>query len=153
MPKQSAGILLYKQTDNRLLVFLVHPGGPFYIKKDNGSWSVPKGEFLDDEDALLAAQREFEEETGQRIAGDFIKLTPIIQKSGKKVYVWAVKGDIDHETIVSNNFEMEWPPRSGKSKSFPEVDRAAWFETDTAKAKILAAQVGLIEELEQILKK
>ena len=147
MPKQSAGILLYRKNESGIQVFLVHPGGPFYAKKDEGSWSVPKGEYFDDEDALTAARREFEEETGQRVNGDFISLTPVTQKSGKKVYAWAVEGDIDHEAIVSNTFEIEWPPKSGKLKTFPEVDRAAWFDTGIARLKIIAAQAGLIEEL------
>jgi len=151
MPKQSAGILLYRKADNQLQVFLVHPGGPFFKNKDDGAWSIPKGEFLDDEDALAAAKREFEEETGQVIAGDFKKLSPIKIKSGKIIHAWAVEGDIDHEIIVSNLFEMEWPPRSGKMASFAEVDRAAWFGLQTAKAKINQGQVKLIEELEGII--
>jgi len=129
-----------------LQVFLVHPGGPFFKNKDAGAWSIPKGEFLDDEDPLAAAKREFKEETGQSVDGKFIELTPAYLKSGKKVYAWAVEGDIDHEVIESNLFEMEWP-RSGKRQSFPEVDRAAWFSIDEAKEKINAAQVGLIESL------
>jgi predicted NUDIX family NTP pyrophosphohydrolase len=147
MPKQSAGILLYRNINNQLQVFLVHPGGPFFKNKDAGAWSIPKGEFNDDEDALLAAKREFSEETGQAIEGNFIKLSPIKLKSGKTVHAWAVEGDIDQDTIVSNPFEMEWPPRSGKTVSFPEVDRAAWFGVDEACVKVNAAQVGLIEEL------
>ncbi|MDB4902297.1 MAG: hypothetical protein JWQ63_1578 [Mucilaginibacter sp.] len=147
MVKQSAGILLYRKNDNELEVFLVHPGGPFFKNKDLGAWSIPKGEFLDDEDALGAAKREFLEETGQSIEGDFIPLNPVILKSGKKVYAWAVEGDIAHETIVSNLFEMEWPPKSGKKQSFPEIDKAAWFDVETAKLKINSGQVGLIEGL------
>ena len=147
MVKQSAGILLYRKNDNELQVFLVHPGGPFFKNKDMGAWSIPKGEFLGDEDALVAAKREFLEETGQSIEGNFIPLNPVILKSGKKVYAWAVEGDIAHETIVSNLFEMEWPPKSGKKQSFPEIDRAGWFDIETAKLKINGAQVGLIEGL------
>lgn len=147
MGKQSAGILLYRTTEGKLQVFLVHPGGPFFKNKDDGSWSVPKGEFQDDEDPLEAAKREFEEETGQTITGEFIKLNPIIQKGGKKVQVWAVAGDINHLTIKSNLFEMEWPPRSGKQQSFPEVDRAAWFDIEIAKVKVNPAQAELINEL------
>ncbi len=120
MAKQSAGILLYRFEDNQLQLFLIHPGGPFFSKKDNGSWSVPKGEFNNDEDALDAAKREFLEETGQPIEGKFLELEPVIQKAGKKVYAWAVEGDIDHKNIVSNLFEMEWPPRSGKKQTFPQ---------------------------------
>ena len=151
MPKQSAGILLYRNINSQLEVFLVHPGGPFFKNKDAGAWSIPKGEFDDDEDALLAAKREFFEETGQSVDGDFIKLSPIKLKSGKTVYAWAVEGDIDHSTIVSNAFEMEWPPRSGKTASFPEVDRAAWLDVAEAFLKVNAAQVGLIEELVELL--
>jgi predicted NUDIX family NTP pyrophosphohydrolase len=147
MAKQSAGILLYRKTDNQLQVFLVHPGGPFFKNKDDGAWSIPKGEFLDEEDALTAAKREFLEETGQSVDGNFIPLKPVTLKSGKKVFAWALEGDINHETIVSNLFEIEWPPKSGKKQFFPEVDRAAWFDIETAKLKINGAQVGLIEEL------
>ncbi len=150
MPKQSAGILLYRNINNKLEVFLIHPGGPFFKNKDEGIWSIPKGEFLDDEDALVAAKREFLEETGQVIDGNFTQLSPVKQKSGKIVFAWAVEGNIDHEIIVSNLFEMEWPPGSGKKASFAEVDRAAWFGVDEAKIKINSAQVGLIEELESI---
>ena len=148
MPKQSAGILLYRMTNNLLQVFLVHPGGPFFRKKDEGAWSIPKGEYLDNEEALAAAQREFEEETGQPVSGNFIKLTPVKQKSGKVVHAWAVEGDIDHTNIISNLFEIEWPPKSGKKASFPEIDRAGWFDIETAKVKINPGQIGLITELE-----
>ena len=147
MAKQSAGILLYRFINKQLEVFLVHPGGPFFRNKDDGIWSIPKGEFLDDEDALAAAKREFLEETGQSIHGKFIPLEPVIQKGGKKVFAWAVEGNIDHETITSNTFEIEWPPRSGKKQSFPEIDKAAWFDIETAKVKINMAQIGLIEDL------
>lgn len=147
MAKQSAGILLYRNIDSALQVFLVHPGGPFFKNKDDSSWSIPKGEFTDDENPLDAAKREFLEETGQIINGNFIELTPIHQKGGKIVYAWAVEGDIDHEHIVSNVFEIEWPPKSGKKQTFPEIDRAAWFDIETAKVKINSAQVDLIKEL------
>jgi predicted NUDIX family NTP pyrophosphohydrolase len=153
MPKQSAGILLYRKIDNQLEVFLVHPGGPFFKNKDEGAWSIPKGEFLDDEDPLMAAKREFLEETGKSIDGDFIKLKPVKLKSGKTVHTWAVEGDIDHEVIVSNLFEMEWPPRSGKMASFTEVDRAAWFNSTVAKVKVNPAQIALINELESVILK
>ena len=152
MPKQSAGILLYRNINNQLQVFLVHPGGPFFKNKDAGAWSIPKGEFNDDENPLLAAKREFLEETGQPIDGEFIKLSPVKLKSGKTVHAWAVEGDIDHNTIVSNVFEIEWPPRSGKTASFPEVDRAGWFGIDDACVNVNAAQVKLIEELSALLK-
>jgi len=147
MPKQSAGILLYRKSKSELQVFLVHPGGPFFKNKDSGAWSIPKGEFLDDEDALTAAKREFEEETGQAIDGSFVKLEPVRLKSGKIVHAWAVEGDIDHETIYSNSFEMEWPPKSGKNQSFPEIDRAGWFGEDEARMKINSAQSKLIDSL------
>jgi predicted NUDIX family NTP pyrophosphohydrolase len=152
MGKQSAGILLYRKNNDQLQVFLVHPGGPFFKNKDLGAWSIPKGEFLPDEDALAAAKREFMEETGQLAEGEFIPLEPVYLKSGKKVYAWAIEGDINHEVIVSNLFEMEWPPRSGKMQSFPEIDRAAWFTVDEAKEKINVGQVGLIESLRSCLK-
>ena len=145
--KQSAGILLYRNTNNILEVFLVQPGGPFFKNKDEGSWSIPKGEFLDDEEALTAAKREFEEETGQTIDGNFISLCSIKQKNGKTVYAWAVEGDINHETILSNTCEIEWPPRTGKKLAIPEIDRAAWFEGDEAKRKINPAQAELIDRL------
>jgi predicted NUDIX family NTP pyrophosphohydrolase len=151
MLKQSAGILLYKLTSGSLQVFLVHPGGPFFRKKDDGVWSIPKGEFMDGEEPLAAAKREFEEETGQTINGNFLKLQPVKQKSGKVVHAWAVQGDIDHETITSNLFEIEWPPKSGKRASFPEIDRAGWFSIDDARVKIIPGQVGLIEELEGLV--
>src|ERR1700733_10588544 len=139
MAKQSAGILLYRKTGSSLQVFLVHPGGPFFKNKDAGAWSIPKGEFLDDEDALVAAKREFFEETGQAISnGKFIPLKPVQLKSGKIVHAWAIEGDIDHETITSNLFEMEWPPKSGRMQSFPEIDRAGWFDVDEARIKINA---------------
>src|SRR5579872_5206820 len=147
MAKQSAGILLYRKNTDQLQVFLAHTGGPFFKNKDPGAWSIPKGEFLSDEDPLMAAKREFLEETGQPVEGNFIALNPVYLKSGKKIYAWAVEGDIDHEIIQSNLFEIEWPPRSGKMQSFPEIDRAGWFTIDEAKEKINAGQIGLIENL------
>jgi predicted NUDIX family NTP pyrophosphohydrolase len=146
MPKQSAGILLFRKINDDVQIFLVHPGGPFFKNKDAGTWSIPKGEFLDDEDPLMAAKREFLEETGTSVDGDSVKLTPVTLKSGKIVHAWAVEGDIDHETIFSNLFEMEWPPKSGKKQSFPEIDRAGWFGVDEAKVKINTGQLGLIED-------
>ncbi|RKR80881.1 putative NUDIX family NTP pyrophosphohydrolase [Mucilaginibacter gracilis] len=150
MPKQSAGILLYR-TKDLLEVFLVHPGGPFFKNKDDGSWSIPKGEFLDDEDALTAAKREFEEETGLAIDGSFIKLEPEKLKSGKIIYAWALKGDIDAQGIVSNTFEIEWPPRSGKMMAFPEVERAGWFNVTEASNKLNASQFALVGQLQTLL--
>lgn len=145
--KQSAGILLYRSVNEKIEFFLVHPGGPFFRKKDDGNWTIPKGEFADDEAPLDAAKREFAEETGQTVDGRFIELKPVKLKSGKVVHAWAVEGDIDHKSIQSNLFETEWPPRSGKKQTFPEVDRAAWFDTETARIKIHPAQAALIDEL------
>ncbi|WEA01329.1 NUDIX domain-containing protein [Mucilaginibacter sp. SJ] len=150
MPKQSAGILLYRKAAPGLQVFLVHPGGPFFKNKDEGSWSVPKGEYLPDEDPLMAAKREFQEETGHEITGNFIALSPVKQKGGKMVSAWAVEGDINPENIKSNTFEIEWPPRSGKKQTFNEIDRAEWFDMATAKIKINPAQAALIDELAAI---
>jgi predicted NUDIX family NTP pyrophosphohydrolase len=147
MSNQSAGILLYRKISDELQVFLVHPGGPFFKNKDAGAWSIPKGEFLSDEEPLSAAKREFQEETGQKVNGNFIELKPVRLKSGKTVHAWAVEGDINHETITSNLFEIEWPPKSGKKQSFPEIDKAGWFTLDEAKIKLNPAQGGFIDEL------
>lgn len=147
MAKQSAGILLYRIKNNSLQVFLVHPGGPFWKNKDAGAWSVPKGEFWDDEEALIAARREFQEETGRAIDGHFIPLNSVKQKSGKIIHAWAVEGDIDETSIISNTFPLEWPPRSGKMITVPEINRADWFDTATAKEKINPAQAALIDQL------
>lgn len=144
---------MYRHHNKELLVFLVHPGGPFWVKKDLGAWSVPKGEFLDGEEALTAAKREFREETGQTIEGDFKPLKPVMLKSGKTIYCWAVEGEVDEKNIISNMFDLEWPPRSGKMISVPEVDRAGWFTIETARKKLNLGQVGLIEELGKILEK
>ncbi|MGE5808701.1 MAG: NUDIX domain-containing protein [Nitrospirota bacterium] len=152
MPKTSAGILLYKRKDGELRVFLVHPGGPFFAKKDAGAWSVPKGEIDEGEDALAAAKREFEEETGCRPEGEFIPLSEVTQKSGKIVRAWAVEGECDAQKIRSNTFTLEWPPKSGRMQEFPEVDRAGWFTVGEAKEKINPAQVALVEELLAISK-
>ena len=145
--RTSAGILLFRKTNNYIEVFLIHPGGPFWKGKEKGAWSIPKGEFAEGEDPLSAAKREFKEETGQTIDGDFIELKTIQQKGGKMVYAWAVEGDADADNIVSNTFKQEWPYKSGKWMTFPEVDKAGWFSVDEAKEKIIPAQVGLIEEL------
>ncbi|MES2638751.1 MAG: NUDIX domain-containing protein [Myxococcota bacterium] len=150
MPKNSAGILLYRHGAD-LQVLLVHPGGPFWARKDLGAWSVPKGEVDPGEDTLAAAKREFREELGAEIEGAFLPLTPVRQRSGKIVYAWAVAGDFDPATLRSNLFEMEWPPRSGKLATFPEVDRAAWFGIAEARQKILAAQAPLLDQLITLL--
>ena len=150
--KESAGLLMYRLRNSALEVFLVHPGGPYWAKKDQGAWSIPKGEFGEGEDGLEAAKREFREETGLVPQGSFIALSPIKQAGGKTVYGWAVRGDCDAKTIASNTFTMEWPPRSGNRQEFPEVDRAEWFAIEVAKEKILKGQVRFLEELEQICK-
>ena len=147
MPKKSAGLLLYRRNSSGLEVLLVHPGGPFWAKKDDGCWSIPKGEFGDDEEPLAAAKREFEEELGAQAAGDFIPLEPIRQPGGKLVYAWAVRGDFDVSRLKSNTFSMEWPPRSGKLLEFPEVDRAGWFGMNAARRKILKGQTPLLDQL------
>lgn len=147
MPKTSAGILLYRTKNGLLQVFLAHPGGPFFAKKDAGAWSIPKGELDEGEDPLAAAQREFEEETGCRPEGSFIPLSPVTQKGGKTVLAWAVEGECDPGTIKSNTFTLEWPPKSGQMREFPEVDRVGWFTVEEAKGKINPAQAALLEEL------
>jgi predicted NUDIX family NTP pyrophosphohydrolase len=149
--KQSAGILLYKKQHGELFVLLAHPGGPFWKNKDLGVWSIPKGEFNDDEQPLDAAIREFEEETGIRIDGDFIPLQPVRLKSGKTVHAWALERDLDASKIKSNEFDIEWPPKSGKTISIPEIDRAEWFPAGIALEKINVAQGALIKELLQRL--
>lgn len=145
--KQSAGLLLYKFVDKTVFFFLVHPGGPFWKNKDLESWSIPKGEFTNDEEPLDAAIREFKEETGFEADGDFITLEHVKLKSGKIVYAWAVDFDLDETLIKSNTFEMEWPPKSGKLKSFPEVDKGKWFQTDEALKKINPAQADFIVQM------
>jgi predicted NUDIX family NTP pyrophosphohydrolase len=151
MSKKSAGILAYRLKHKSPEVFLVHPGGPLWAKKDEAAWSIPKGEFTGEEYPLDAAKREFKEETGIEIEGDFHPLTPRKQNSGKMVYAWAVEADIDAEKITSNLFEMEWPPKSGKKKMFPEVDKARWFSVHDAEQKIHKGQAGFIAELVSIL--
>jgi predicted NUDIX family NTP pyrophosphohydrolase len=149
--RNSAGILVYKIDDGQLKVFLVHPGGPFWKNKDAEAWTIPKGEFNENESALEAAIRELKEETGHTVTGNFIELESIRQKSGKTVFAWAIESDMDPAKIRSNHFEIEWPPRSGKKASFPEVDKAAWFTPDEAREKILPPQWTLIEKLKSIL--
>jgi predicted NUDIX family NTP pyrophosphohydrolase len=147
MPKRSAGILVYRRRDAGLEVFLVHPGGPFWAKKDFRAWSIPKGEYGDGEDPFAVALREFEEETGQRIAGSWLPLAPVKTPGGKLLTCWAVEGEADAERIVSNEFAMEWPPRSGKTRMFPEVDRAAWFPLAEARERVHAGMVPILDEL------
>ena len=147
MARQSAGLLMFRLHNGEPEVLLVHPGGPFWARKDAGAWSIPKGEFAAEEEPLAAAQREFEEETGCRAQGPFIPLTPITQRSGKVVYAWAVEGDCDPAQLHSNLFSLEWPPKSGKHQQFPEVDRAEWFSVPLALQKIILAQRGFVTEL------
>lgn len=153
MAEVSAGILLYKRDPN-LQLFLAHPGGPYWRNKDEGAWSIPKGLIDEEEDKLQAAVREFEEEVGYTPGGDFIKLGSITQKGGKLVHAWAVEGELpDGHEIDSNTFAMEWPPNTGNTQQFPEIDRAAFFDLDTARQKVNPAQVAffvrLIHEIEQ----
>jgi len=147
MPKRSAGILLYRRTETGLELLLVHPGGPFWAKKDLGAWSIPKGEYSEGEDALAAATREFEEETGVRPQGNFLPLGEVVQPGRKIVTAFALEGDLDPATLKSNTFEMEWPPKSGRKASFPEVDRAQWFSPADARQKILKGQSEFITRL------
>jgi predicted NUDIX family NTP pyrophosphohydrolase len=149
--KSSAGLLLYRIRKAAIEVLLVHPGGPYWKNKDEGAWSIPKGEFLPEEDPLAAARREFFEETGVAIEGELRALKPLRQPGGKIVHAWAVEADLDPATIVSNTFEIEWPPRSGRLQSFPEIDRGAWFSLPEARRKILRGQVPLLQELAQML--
>jgi len=153
MPKTSAGLLPYRNSAATLEIFLVHPGGPFWAKKDHGAWSIPKGELLAGEDPLAAAQREFQEETGLTVSGPFAPLTPVKQPGGKIVHAWALQApDLDPAAIRSNSFSLEWPPRSGKAREFPEVDRAAWFPVHEARKKILKGQLPLLDELQTKLR-
>lgn len=146
MAKLSAGLLVYRVRDGIIELLLVHPGGPFWAKRDLAAWSIPKGEYETGEDPLEAARREFSEETSAAIAGPFLPLSPVKQPGGKTVAAWLVRGDMDVSALVSNSFSLEWPPRSGRLQSFPEVDRAAWFTPEAAAAKILKAQAPLISE-------
>ncbi|MBS1914716.1 MAG: NUDIX domain-containing protein [Bacteroidetes bacterium] len=147
MHKKSAGILFYRPGDAALKILLVHPGGPFWTNRDEGAWSIPKGEFDESENALLAARREVKEELGIDVSGTFIELGTAKQKSGKIIYCWAIEHDVDASKIKSNTFELEWPPKSGKKQNFPEVDRAAWFAQNDAEKKIVSGQKPFIERL------
>jgi predicted NUDIX family NTP pyrophosphohydrolase len=147
MAQKSAGILLYRRGASGLEVFLVHSGGPLWARKDAGAWSIPKGEYHDDEDALTAAKREFAEETGIVVDGACTPLEPVKQPGGKVVHAWALEGDCDATQIVSNSFTMEWPPRSGRQTEFPEVDRADWFGLDDARVKMSKGQSSLLDQL------
>jgi predicted NUDIX family NTP pyrophosphohydrolase len=151
MPKHSAGILLHRRRGAAVEVFLVHPGGPYWARKDEGAWSIAKGEIEPGEDPLARAKREFVEETGFTIDGVFRPLEPVRQAGGKIVYAWAVERDADAHAIKSNTFSLEWPPRSGRTQEFPEVDRAGWFDLATARRNINKGQRPLIDELERLL--
>jgi predicted NUDIX family NTP pyrophosphohydrolase len=144
--KTSAGLLLYRRR-GVLEVFLVHPGGPFWAKKDAGAWSLPKGEFVEGDDPLAAAKREFTEETGFPIDGEFRRLDPLKQRSGKVIHAWVIEADCDASQVRSNLFSLEWPRKSGQIQKFPEVDRAEWFSIPEARKRIIAGQVGFIDQL------
>jgi predicted NUDIX family NTP pyrophosphohydrolase len=147
----SGGILLFRRSGDGLEVLLAHPGGPFWRRKDQGAWSIPKGEYGPEEDPLAAAIREFAEETGACLAGEFLPLGTVRQAGGKQVTAWALEGELDPGAIRSNSFEMEWPPRSGRRESFPEIDRAGWFALDEAKSKILKSQAPFLDRLAALM--
>jgi predicted NUDIX family NTP pyrophosphohydrolase len=148
MVKTSAGLLMFRRRDGAIEVLLVHPGGPFFAKKDRGAWSIPKGEMEPDEDALKRAQIEFEEELGVKASGRFVELGSVKQKGGKTVYAWAVEGDLGEDfQLRSNTFDLEWPPRSGRIQQFPEVDRAEFFPIDRARELINEAQSAFLDRL------
>ena len=147
MPKRSAGLILYRRRNRDIEVFLVHPGGPFWAKKDLASWSIPKGEYTESEDPLAAAKREFHEETGFSVDGTFTPLGELKQSSGKIVSAWAIEGDCDPAQLRSNTFQLEWPPRSGKHIEVPEVDRGAWFSIAEARTKLFTGQLAFLDRL------
>jgi len=150
--KQSAGLLLYRWGDAGLEVLLAHPGGPFWAKKDLGAWSIPKGEFHENEEPLAAARREFAEEIGTRIDGAVLALTPLQQPSRKVIHAFAIEHDLNVERISSNTFELEWPPKSGKMQAVPEVDRASWFPLPEARRRIQKGQVLILDELARLVR-
>lgn len=152
MSKQSAGILFYRIRKKKIEILLAHPGGPFFAKKDEGVWSIPKGEFEDDEEPLKAAIRETEEETGIEAFGDFIQLTPVKIKSGKVIHAWALEFEDVPGEVDSNFFTMEWPPKSGRFQEFPEIDRIEWFSLQVARVKIHPGQLPLLAELEDLIR-
>ena len=151
MPKQSAGVLMYRRRSGRLEVFLIHPGGPFWAKKDLGAWSIPKGEYTAEETAEAAAMREFREETGFTIEGHLRELGQVKQASGKIVSAWCVEGDCDPADLISNTMQMEWPPHSGRRMEFPEVDAGVWLSLTVAREKMLNSQLPLLDMLEHRL--
>jgi predicted NUDIX family NTP pyrophosphohydrolase len=152
MPRRSAGLLCYRRTGSGIEVLLVHPGGPFWAAKDDGAWSIPKGEIAPDEDPLRAAQREFAEELNATADGPFVPLEAVRQAGGKVVIAWACEADVDVSAFTSNTFSMEWPPRSGTMREFPEVDRAEWFPLATARQKILKGQTPLLDQVEAMIR-
>jgi predicted NUDIX family NTP pyrophosphohydrolase len=152
MAAKSAGIVAYQIEEGIARYLLVHPGGPFYKNKDSHVWSIPKGEYADGEDGLMTAIREFQEEIGSPVSGEFVALTPVRQKSGKLVSAWAVKVNERISLTKSNNFSLEWPPRSGKMQEFPEVDKAEWFTLEEAADKIIPRQLPILEELHQMIR-
>ena len=151
MPSVSAGLLLFRHGCDGLEVLLVHPGGPFWARKDAGAWSIPKGEIADGEDALQAAIREVNEELGTTVTGEYLPLPPRRQPGGKLVHAWAVNADFDPAALCSNAVSLEWPPRSGRTVRFPEVDRAEWLSLDAARLKLLRGQVGFLDDLRAVL--
>lgn len=153
MAKQSAGILLFRSHNDILEVLLVHPGGPYWAHKESGAWSIPKGEFDAEENALDAAIRETKEELGLFVSGHFIPLNPVKIKSGKIIHAWALEGNFNEADLVSNEFEMEWPPKSGHIRSFPEVDAARWMKIPTALEKINTGQLDLLLQLQRLVDK
>jgi len=151
--KRSAGLLMFRRTGSALEVLLAHPGGPFWQRKDAGAWTIPKGEFAEPERALDAAQREFVEETGFAVTPPLLPLGEVIQKSGKRVSAWAFEGGCDPAQLRCNEFELEWPPRSGRTQRHPEIDRVAWFGLAEAKRKLVPAQCDFLDRLEQMLER
>lgn len=146
MPRRSSGIALYRRAGTGIEIFLVHMGGPFWAKKDDGAWTFPKGEYEEGEDPLAVARREFREETGFDVGGELVELAPVNQR-GKVIRLWAVEGDCDAGAIRSNTFTIEWPPKSGRQREFPEVDRAGWFSPSAARRKLVPAQTVFVDQI------
>jgi predicted NUDIX family NTP pyrophosphohydrolase len=152
--RRIAGLMVYRRVSGSVEVLLVHPGGPYWQRKDAGAWSIPKGEYDEGDDPLAAARREFEEELGSPPAeGELLDLGEVRQSSGKRVRAWAVEGDLDAGSITSNTFEIEWPPRSGRTQAFPEIDRAGWFGLDAARERLNPAQAAFVDRLEALLER
>lgn len=151
MSKASAGLILYRRVGKGLQVLLVHPGGPFWKNKDSGAWSIPKGEFLPGQDPLVTAKREFREELGKSVSGEFERLNPVRQAGGKIIYAFALEHDFDVSRIKSNTFDMEWPPKSGRMQAFPEIDRAEWCDLKTAREKMNPAQTAFLDQLTEMI--